>query len=248
MAVCRAIGNPDLFITVTCNPQWDEILNELKDIQNAHKLTIISRVFKLKLQAILDDIFQKKIFGIVKAHMYVIEFQKRGLPHAHILIILDDASKLQSVDDFDNIISAEIPDPVTHPALYATVVKTMIHGPCGVLNCDAPCMDDKICSKHFPKNFCEATNENDDGYPEYMRRDNGRTVQIKIKNRIIEADNRWVVPYNPYLTTKYNCHINVEICSSVNYNYKLKFISVQKSSKQLIFLGQSRQIFVQIYI
>ena len=28
-------------------------------------------------------------------------------------------------------------------------------------------------------------------------------------------DNTWVVPYNPYLVSKYNCHINVEICTSV---------------------------------
>ena len=36
-------------------------------------------------------------------------------------------------------------------------------------------------------------------------------------------DNRWVVPYNPYLTLKYNCHINVEHCASiksVKYIYK----------------------------
>jgi hypothetical protein len=35
--------------------------------------------------------------------------------------------------------------------------------------------------------------------------------------------NQWVVPYNPYLLLKYNCHINVEICSSVKsvqYIYK----------------------------
>jgi hypothetical protein len=36
-------------------------------------------------------------------------------------------------------------------------------------------------------------------------------------------DNRWVVPYNPYLTMPYQCHINVEVCSSittVKYLYK----------------------------
>ncbi len=36
-------------------------------------------------------------------------------------------------------------------------------------------------------------------------------------------DNHWVVPYNPYLTMRYQCHINVEVCSSiiaVKYFYK----------------------------
>ncbi len=36
-------------------------------------------------------------------------------------------------------------------------------------------------------------------------------------------DNRWVVPYNPYLTMRYQCHINVKVCSSitvVKYLYK----------------------------
>ena len=29
-------------------------------------------------------------------------------------------------------------------------------------------------------------------------------------------DNSWISPYSPYLTLKYNCHINVEICSSIS--------------------------------
>ena len=40
---------------------------------------------------------------------------------------------------------------------------------------------------------------------------NNQTVEVKG----IQLDNRWVVPYNPYLIIKYNCHINVEICSSI---------------------------------
>lgn len=32
---------------------------------------------------------------------------------------------------------------------------------------------------------------------------------------MVEVDNRWVVPYNPFLAAKYNSHINVEIANSV---------------------------------
>jgi hypothetical protein len=49
---------------------------------------IVARVFKQKLDALIQDIQTNHIFGVPVAYVYVIEFQKRGLPHAHILIIL----------------------------------------------------------------------------------------------------------------------------------------------------------------
>ena len=77
MAVIREYGKPDLFVTVTCNPKWDEITNENKNVQNGDKLPIIARVFKLKLTEIMDDIYKKEILGGVEAFMFVVEFQKR---------------------------------------------------------------------------------------------------------------------------------------------------------------------------
>jgi hypothetical protein len=49
---------------------------------------IVAKVFKQKLDASMNDINKYHIFGVTVAHVHVIEFQKRGLPHAHILIIL----------------------------------------------------------------------------------------------------------------------------------------------------------------
>ncbi|XP_077228508.1 uncharacterized protein LOC143861463 [Tasmannia lanceolata] len=80
-------------------------------------------------------------------------------------------------------------------------------------------MVDGHCKFHYPWSFSETTTQAEDGYTTYGRRCNGR--QVHIRNRYL--DNRWVVPYNPYLLRRYNCHINVEICSSikaVKYLYK----------------------------
>ena len=225
MAIITEYGKPDLFITVTCNPQWPEIQKEKLEYKSSDKLTIIARVFRLKLQSILDDIYNKEIFGKVVANIMVIEFQKRGLPHAHILIILDSESKPRNSEDFDRLVSAELPDKNLHPAAYETVTKCVIHGPCGIINPKSPCMIDGHCSKDYPKEFIENTEKNEDGYPEYRRRDNGvnHPIQKNKRNKLsnsnnindMNIDNHWVVPHNLYLVTKYNCHINVEICSSV---------------------------------
>jgi hypothetical protein len=42
----------------------------------------------MKLKAIFNDILKENIFGKVLTYLYTIEFQKRELPHAHVLLIL----------------------------------------------------------------------------------------------------------------------------------------------------------------
>jgi hypothetical protein len=43
--------------------------------------------------------------------IYVIEFQKRGLPHAHILIFFAEYYKPHTVEDVDHMISVELSNP-----------------------------------------------------------------------------------------------------------------------------------------
>jgi len=61
------------------------------------------------------------------------------------------------------------------------------------------------------------------GYPIYGCRDKGHTLLV----HGVELDNRWVVPHNVYLLTKYDAHINVEVCNNIRvvkylfkYDYK----------------------------
>ncbi|UYV81233.1 hypothetical protein LAZ67_20000416 [Cordylochernes scorpioides] len=65
------------------------------------------------------------------------------------------------------------------------------------------------------------TEANNNGYPRYRRRDDGQTLVVGTH----EVDNRWVVPYNPYLLVRFNAHINVEVCASVkSVKYLLKYV------------------------
>ena len=79
---------------ITCNPKWPEIQDEFQKYEKAeNRLDLIPRVFDYKLKELSNQIMNKHIFGQVAAKIQVVEFKKRGLPHAHILIILDKQYK-----------------------------------------------------------------------------------------------------------------------------------------------------------
>ena len=238
MAICRKYRKPDLFLTFTCNPKWDEITRELRSGEAVQdRPDLVSRVFKLKKDQLIKDIKSGNIFGKVPAFLWVVEFQKRGLPHTHILIILDEDDRLSSSIDVDNLILAQLPpdpnlfEPGTDAHKQAVrleeiILKNMIHGPCGKLNPKSPCMQDGKCSKGFPKPFCEKTIINSEHtYPEYQRlspENGGRVIQYQG----YDIDNSWVVPYSPYICLRFNCHANNEVCMSfIAPKYLFKYIT-----------------------
>ncbi|WVZ95295.1 hypothetical protein U9M48_041079 [Paspalum notatum var. saurae] len=153
----------------------------------------------------MDDIIKKAFFGPVIAVVYTIEFQKRGLPHVHIIVWLDKSAPL-TTSDIDKLISAQLPDPSVDPVGYEAVKTFMIHGPCGPANPNCPCMVNGACSKRYPKEYSEKTAILQNGHVRYARPNNGITA---LKNGI-KLDNRCVVPHNVDLLIKYQAHINVE--------------------------------------
>lgn len=212
MCISSHSGKVDLFLTMTCNPKWPEITRALHPGQRPEdRPDLLARVFKLKKQELLDDIVKRGIFGRTIAHVYTIEFQKRGLPHMHALIWLAESDKLRTPEDVDSCIRAYWPDEHREPLLFETVKRCMVHGPCGASNPNARCMENGRCTKGYPKNFQDFTTMDNNGYPYYYRPDDGR--RFLVNN--VWVDNRWIVPYSPILSAKYDCHINVECAFSV---------------------------------
>lgn len=91
--------------------------------QDRHDL--ISRVFHLKLRKLIDSIIRYSLFGSCQAYTYTVEWQKRGLPHAHILIWLHGRIRPESSD---SIISAELPGPEVDPDLSSTEARSGCDG------------------------------------------------------------------------------------------------------------------------
>ena len=165
---------------MTTNPKWPEITEALLKDQTeegkrqevSDRPDIVAHVFVQKMEALLKDV-RDGLFGKMTGMVYTVEFQKRGLPHMHLLLFLAQEDKIRNPKDVDDIVSAQIPDPVAHPLLYETITKNMFHGPCGPEHPKAVCMVDRVCSKNYPKEFRPDTLFGDNGYPEYARPDNG---------------------------------------------------------------------------
>ncbi|XP_026377985.1 uncharacterized protein LOC113272351 [Papaver somniferum] len=232
VAICRELGPPDLFITFTCNLKWNEITEALKFIDGqklVDKPDIVSRVFHIKLKQLMSDLVGSRHFGEVKGALYTVEFQKWGLPHAHILLWLESKDKPRSAAHIDSIISAEIPDPDKEKIGYDAVCQFMIHGPCGDAKTDSPCMKNKKCSKKFPKRYCDKTCVDESRYPVYRRRKNAWGVE----KDGIKLDNKWVVPYNLDLIIRYDAHINVEVCNCRGMTVKYLFKYLHKGNDRI---------------
>jgi hypothetical protein len=227
MAIARFYKKIDLFITMTANPSWPKITRELFPGQTSYDCpNLVARVFKLKKQELIDDIYKRNILGRAPAYVYVIEFQKRGLSHVHLLVVLEQNCQLCTLADINTCISAQWPDPETQPSLFETVKMTMVYRPCGNFNLSAPCMKDGQCTKGYSKPFQEHTSIAEDGYPLYAHPDDGRSFPVTVsRTGTVYIDNRWIVSYNPYISAKFHCHTNVEsVATFRTIKYCFKYI------------------------
>ena len=112
----------NLFVTFMCNSQWPEIKSALLPGQSpADRPDIIVHVFNMYKMALINELCKDGIFGSTQGYVYTIEFQKRGLPHMHLLLSLSPSFRPTMPLDVDSIIRATWPDPECEPHLFAII-------------------------------------------------------------------------------------------------------------------------------
>ncbi|XP_055371974.1 uncharacterized protein LOC129605962 [Condylostylus longicornis] len=163
-----------------------------------------------------------KLFGSLISLQYVIEFQKRGLPHAHIAFRVAGGGPVNSCD-IDAFVRATIPsEKEAGGRLRELVRQHMVHGPCGIDYLGCPCMDKekKICTKNYTKQLNDVTHIDDKGMINYKRPNSGDLLTLSNGKTV---NNQWIVPYCPSVLLLMNCHCNLEIATTtkvIKYLYK----------------------------
>ena len=110
MSIVQVKGKPTFFIMMTMDVRCREVLNLLEPNETPYdRPDIICQVYEMKKQKLMDKITKDMIFGECDGHVHVIEFQKRGAPHCHMLIWIKNFNATPQT--IDNIISAELPPP-----------------------------------------------------------------------------------------------------------------------------------------
>jgi hypothetical protein len=81
MALVQRFGKPDYFITMTCNPHWEEITSRLEPGQTPQdRPDLVTRVYRAKLRS-MKDLLIKKGTLVRLLHMSMLPSFKRGGCH-----------------------------------------------------------------------------------------------------------------------------------------------------------------------
>jgi len=235
IAACE--GNSHLFITMTANPFWPEILELLPEGQTAcDRPDIIARVFRQKVAQLLARLNEPRYLH--EAHLgaqwivYTIEWQQGGLPHIHLAVrlLLDNqvapmTTTHEQLRLMREMVSAKMPPEGTFE--YHLVRTYMIHAhPC--LHCVRRRRDGSMgCRFYFPKVSSEYSRVDNKGFPIYER----------------GPGDTWVVPHNMKLLKEFVCHMNVEwTLHSQFIGYLFKYINKGVDSSGVKISHQDNEI------
>ena len=123
------------------------------------------------------------------------------------------------------------------------MIQYIFHGSYDPIYPNSSYMKDGKYTRRYPRVYSEHISTDNDGYPVYRRRDDG--VTFTRNNHTFT--NRDIVPYNPYLSQKYNCHINVEIATSITaVKYLYKYIYKGHDRASVSVTGEGPQIIDEV--
>ena len=147
-----------------------------------------------------------------------VEFQKRGLPHAHIL--LKYSSECITPDDIDNVVSARIPEAANDAEIVRRFMLHTAHDS-NVINNIPP-------SPENPLKYCEKWKNGARvcrfGYPKPPQ----ERTSLDPSNRVLyqrDEGDAFVVPHCLPLLRKFKSHMNMEIagCGQL-FQYLFKYV------------------------
>jgi Helitron helicase-like domain at N-terminus len=178
----------------------------------------VCRLFWRKVDDFIRMVRDEMVFGFCVGLILVIEFQKRGLPHAHAVLTLGE--KIRTPEQVDEFCTTEIPDKKEDPVLYELVTTKMVHQECG-----PRCMKNDKCAKGYPMAWREETTLDDGrGFVAMARPLESPLPSFELRTK--RYDRRSIVPYNPYLLKRLGCHVNIVPVNSfrqVSYLFKYVF-------------------------
>lgn len=223
----QELGLPDLFVTITMDSKCPELKDDPQiDINNPTLNTAeVCRLFWRKVDHFIRMVRDQMIFGYCLGMVLVVEFQKRGLPHAHAILTL--AEKIRTPEQTDQFCTTAIPDKDVDPELFNLVTSKMVHQVCG-----PRCMKNNKCAKGYPMAWREETTL-DDGrgfvamarpFEPHPERPQEPAVTFQLGKKTY--DRRSIVPYNAYLLKVLGCHVNVVPVNSfrqISYLFKYVF-------------------------
>lgn len=160
-------------------------------------------------------IFRTSAFLVV-AYVYFVEFQKRGLPHIHLLLSLASEDKIRTKERIDQFFCAEIPDPTKNLLLFDLITNVMVHGPCD----ERFCLQKGRCTKGYPKTVNPETYIDQNGFTHCRRRATGHFSNSRGRKNINNGD---VVTYMPIIMKIFQGHINAEVMSKSQRTIKYLF-------------------------
>jgi len=223
LTITAAYGPPTFFVTFTWNGDWLEIHSHLRPGQTYTDVpVVVCRVFKQKLSRLMS-LFHTMFpnAGRLLYSIQCVEFQKCGLPHAHIL--LKYSKDCASVDDINHIISACIPEAaddaeivrqfMIHPSHNSNIISTIPPSPQNPLKyCEKWKNGVWVCRFSYPKPVQEQTSIDSSNQVLYRRGE----------------EDGFVVPHCLPLIQKFECHMNMEVagCGQL-FQYLFKYVHVR---------------------